>query len=134
MKKPKTVSQLKKIADTEFSKYVRLRDSDRNGNVKCITCSKIMPWKQAQNGHFVSRRVNALRYDDENCNGQCYSCNVMRYGEQFEYAQALDKKYGKGTADALHARRHESHQFKAQELLDIIAEAKENCRAHNNFH
>lgn len=129
MKKPKTVSQLKKKADAEFSKYIRLRDSDRNGNAQCITCGVKKPWKELQNGHFISRRVNALRYDDENCNAQCYSCNVMRYGEQYKYAQELDKKYGDGTADKLHARRHETHKFTAQELQDIIDEAKENISA-----
>lgn len=130
-RKPKTVSQLKKDADKHFSIYIRLRDSDKNGNGKCITCPKKANWKSMQNGHFVSRRVSSLRYDDENCNLQCSGCNVFKHGEAFEYAKALDKKYGEGTAEKLHARRFETHKFTAQELLDIIEEAKANYANYN---
>ena len=131
MAKPvKGVAKLKKDADKWFSIYVRRRDSNKNGIASCITCGVKKPWKEIQNGHFVSRRVNSLRYDDENCNSQCYSCNVMKYGEQYKYAKELDMKYGDGTADRLHARRFETHKFTQQELLDIIEEAKENIKVY----
>jgi hypothetical protein len=116
-----TVSQLKKKADKVFSLYIRTRDS-LNGIAECITCGARKPIAEMQNGHFISRRVNSLRYDELNCNAQCYSCNVMRYGEQYAYAKALDMKYGDGTAQKLHDRRFETHKFTVQELLNIIEE------------
>lgn len=122
------VASLKKKADTEFSKYVRLRDSDENGIAECITCNAKVHWKKIQNGHFVSRKASTLRYDDENCNAQCVGCNVFKYGEQFLYAKAIDLKYGDGKADELMSRRNETHKFTIQELEEIIHDAKEQSK------
>lgn len=128
MPRKTSVKTLKKKADTMYSKAVRLRHADDRGMVTCITCKTRKPLKQMQNGHFVSRRVNALRYDDENCNPQCYSCNVMKYGDQFAYAKELDLLYGDGTAERLHARRFETHKFTIGELEQIIESAKEEIK------
>ncbi len=105
-----------------FSQYVRLRDS-AGGLAVCITCGVKKPIKEMQCGHFVKRSVNLLRYDEENCNAQCYSCNVMRYGEQYLYAKALDDKYGDGTAEKLMNQRQISHQFTTEELQQIIQDS-----------
>ena len=124
MKKKPTVTSIKKKADAEWSKYIRLRDS-QDGIAECITCGVQKPIKQMQCGHFVSRRVNKLRFDEQNTNAQCYSCNVMRYGEQYAYAHSLDLKYGNGTAEKLHAQRFSTHSFTVEELENVIKEAKQ---------
>lgn len=129
--KKKTISQLKKEADKYWSQYIRLRDSDKYGIGECITCGAKKHWKQQQCGHFVSRSCNALRYDDENTNLQCVGCNMFKSGEQYLYSKALDLKYGDGTAEKLHAQRHKSHKFTAQELQDIIDEAKANIKEYD---
>jgi hypothetical protein len=121
----KGVAALKKDADKWFSKYIRLRDSDTNGMGNCITCNRPYHWKQAQAGHFVSRRVNSLRYDERNVHLQCYACNVMEHGSQYEYARQVDLRYGDGVAAELHARRFETHKFTTGELQKIIDESKE---------
>ena len=126
--KRKSVSQLKKLADQKFSQAVRLRDSDKYGNAPCITCGVVKPWKQMQAGHFVSRKVSLLRYDDENVNAQCVGCNMFKAGEQYAYSIALDKKYGGGTAEKLWNQRHSVHKFTATELESIIEEAKEQIK------
>lgn len=130
MKKAKSVSQLKKEADKYFSIYIRMRDADRYGFGKCITCGTKKHWKELQNGHFVKRSVSLLRFDDENCNAQCSACNVWKHGELYKYGKELDLKYGDGTADKLHAQRFTTHKFSAQELLDIVTESKENIKAY----
>lgn len=130
MAKP-SVSSLKKKADKYFSLYVRYRDGEsKRGEwlVPCITCGIEKPLKQMQAGHFVSRKVNSLRYEEENVNAQCYSCNVMGYGQQYAYAKELDLKYGDGKAEELHNRRHETHKFSIPELEEIIHDAKEQIR------
>jgi len=40
--------------DSIFSKYIRLRDSDKNGYCKCVTCPKTGFWTKdgMQAGHF----------------------------------------------------------------------------------
>lgn len=85
-----------------------------------------------QNGHFVSRSVNALRYDEENCNAQCTGCNMFKQGNQYEYSLNLDKKYGDGTAERLYARRFETKKFTIPELEQIIEAAKEYVDENNH--
>lgn len=129
------VKDLKKKADTWFSKYVRYRDSElRNGEwiAECITCGVEKPVKSMQAGHFVSRRVSSLRFDELNVNAQCVGCNMFKAGEQYLYSINLDKKYGEGTAKSLMDRRHETHKFTQDELLNIISEAKETCKWYEN--
>jgi 5-methylcytosine-specific restriction endonuclease McrA len=125
------VSSLKKKADKYFSLYVRYRDGGfKRGQwlVECITCGVEKPLKQMQLGHFVSRRVNALRYDEENCNAQCTGCNMFKQGEQYLYAKALDLKYGDGKAEELMSRRFETHKLSIAELEGIINDSKEQIK------
>lgn len=124
----KSVSSLKRKADQIVSQYIRLRDADSNGYLDCITCGKTLYWKEAHAGHFVSRRVNTLRYEELNISGQCPKCNTYGAGEQYAYAKALDLKFGKGTADSLHKRRFETHKFTIGELETLIEEYKEKVK------
>jgi hypothetical protein len=123
--KKDSVAALKKKADTIHSTYIRLRDSDTNGYATCITCNDRKPYKTMQCGHFVSRRVNALRFDELNTNAQCVGCNMFKSGEQYAYSKALDMKYGDGTAESLWNRRFETHKLSIGELLAIIDERKQ---------
>lgn len=127
MAQKKSISQLKKLADRSFSLAVRLRDSS-NGYGVCITCSKPIHYKQAHAGHFQSRRHSATRYDEENVNLQCVGCNTFRGGEQYQYAIAVDDKYGKGTARKLAKKAQEYHKFTDDELLEIIHDSKEQVK------
>lgn len=126
--KTKTISQLKKEADKYHSIYVRMRDADRNGIADCITCGARKHWKELQCGHFVTRAVNLLRWDEENTNAQCVGCNMFKSGEQYLYSKALDLKYGDGTAERLHNQRFETHKLTRQELEEIIHDRKEQIK------
>ena len=119
------VASLKKKADAAWSIYVRMRDADGNGVAECISCGVKKPWKQLQNGHFVSRSSSTLRFDEENCNAQCVGCNMFKQGNQFAYALALDLKYGEGTAKKLYDQRMETKKWTITELEEIIHDAKE---------
>lgn len=126
-----SVAKLKKQADKYFSKYIRLRDSEERPDgryAECITCGVHKPVAQMQAGHFVSRRVNFLRFDEENVNAQCVGCNMFKAGEQYLYAKALDLKYGNGTAEKLMSQRHQTHKFTVDELNDIIKSSKEQIK------
>jgi hypothetical protein len=122
-----TRSQLVKKADKYFSLWIRYRDGKLRGGVwytLCITCGKWQPLKQMHAGHFMSRRYHATRWDDENVNGQCAGCNTFRYGEQYKYSQALDKKYGEGTASRLAKAAQAVRKITVQELQEIIEDSK----------
>jgi hypothetical protein len=127
-----SVAKLKKDADKYFSQYIRLRDSNKFGVAECVTCGDKKPWKQLQNGHFVTRSCNLLRYDDLNCHAQCVACNMFKAGNLYEYGKQIDLRYGDGTADRLHAQRHTTHKLKIEELQKIITDAKEYILENNN--
>jgi len=97
----KSISKLKKELDKWFSLYIRLRNANFGGVTECFTCGKIDYYKNLQCGHFQSRRHNATRWDEYNCQVQCAACNVFRHGEQWKFGENLDAKYGKSTSHDL---------------------------------
>jgi hypothetical protein len=58
-------------------------------------------WKEADAGHFISRRHQSTKYDTMNVHAQSRHDNRFQAGRQYEYALAIDKKYGQGTAEKL---------------------------------
>lgn len=125
-KRPKSsITKLKAEADKFFSQATRLRFADEDGLVQCVTCPNKKPWKAMQNGHFMSRRFNSTRFEEQNTAPQCYGCNVMHQGRQYEFGLALDAWYGAGTAQAMHKLSQEPHQFNEEELRQIIHDSKE---------
>ncbi len=125
--KAKGVAYYKKQADKHWSLYIRHRDGEQRPDgwyAECITCGEWRPLKTMQCGHFQRRSYNIIRYDEENTNAQCYTCNILRYGEQYKYAQAVDKKYGNGTADKLVKLAKTEHKLSVSELQEIINTAQ----------
>jgi hypothetical protein len=47
-----------------------------------------------QNGHFLSRRKMALRYDERNCHVQCPKCNMELGGNLTKYKHYVIGRYG----------------------------------------
>ena len=125
-KKPKTLTNLKKELDIIFSRYIRLRNADDNGDAVCVTCSVKNHWKKLQNGHFMSRRHTATRWDEDNCQVQCYSCNVMQQGKQYEYSIWL----GAELADELLEKSRTTVKFDRDDLQKMILEYKQEVEFH----
>jgi len=92
--------QIQKL-DKLFSKFIRLRDANRQGICKCITCNRLFRWNEGDAGHYVQRDRLATRFDERNVNAQCTYCNRFRSGEQYKHGIAINKKYGQGTAEKL---------------------------------
>lgn len=84
-----------------FSEWIRLRDADENGYCVCITSGRRVHWKECDAGHFISSRHLNTKYNEKNVNAQSRHDNRFQYGRQYEYGLAIDKKYGKGTAENL---------------------------------
>lgn len=123
-KKLKTTSQLKKIADTLFSQYIRLKNSDENGDCKCYTCDAVKPWKEMQNGHFVSRTHLSTRWLEDNCRVQCMPCNVWKRGNYDIYALRLTQEKGSEILEYLHFQRAALKQMKRVDYDELIADLK----------
>ena len=82
---------------THFSRYIRLRDSDSNGNCKCITCGLVRHWKQMDCGHGIGRQHKATKYNEKNNHAQCKRCNGFEGGKREVYKEEVDRRYGVGT-------------------------------------
>ena len=115
------ISKLKKQLDTIFSLYIRLRYSDHNGYASCYTCGVVKFYKDLQCGHFQSRKHLATRFDETNCQVQCPSCNVFKYGEQYLFG----KKLGKEVADLLLAKTRERVKLTRSDYKEMIIYYKE---------
>lgn len=113
--KKKSVSQLKRMADDVFSRWVRRRDK-----WTCFTCKKLKPWREIQAGHFVPRRHLATRYDEENVHAQCVACNVFLKGNMVKYAIALKIKFGPDIIEKLDARSQTIKPYKKANYIDLI--------------
>ena len=123
----KTISKLKKELDKWFSLYIRLREANEYGMVQCFTCGIVRGYKDGmQNGHFQSRKHMATRFDEENCQVQCVSCNIFGSGQQWKFGMNLDAKYGEGRAEEL--------EFLARTTLKISrAEYEEKISYYKNL-
>lgn len=115
IRKAKSITQLKKIADTVFSKWIRERDR------ACVTCGSTL---KLQNGHFVSRSINILRYSEVNCNAQCCACNVFKSGNMVEYSAFMRRKHGPDIIEKLLKAKQTLYQFKRSDLELIIDKYK----------
>ena len=80
--------------DKVFSEYIRRRDADENGYVKCCTCPAVKHWKEIDAGHFISRKHMNTRWRETNCHPQCQNCNRSKRGSLVEYLMFMKEKYG----------------------------------------
>lgn len=88
-------------ADKWFSLYIRLRDVVAQEMIICITCGRVIHWRNSDCGHYMTREKPMTRYNEQNCNAQCKECNRFRSGEQSQHGKMIDKKYGKGISNKL---------------------------------
>ena len=119
---PQTYASLIKELDKWFSYYVRLKNSDKNGYCRCISCGKIFFWKDIQNGHYMSRRYMSTRFAEDNCRPQCVACNIFNQGNIQMYRRALVRSIGEQRVDLIEVRaRQESRNWSLFELKQMIA-------------
>jgi hypothetical protein len=107
-KAPPSLSKLKKTLDSVFSQYIRLKHADKNGYVKCYTCSTVRHWKEMQNGHFVSRTYLITRFNENNCRPQCVGCNMFHHGKPLDFEENLKKELGNGAVESMKELRHKT--------------------------
>ncbi len=109
----KTLSDWLKEAQTEFNKFIRLRDA---GNL-CISCQK--PPKKKNAGHY--RSVGAapeLRFEEDNCHLQCEHCNNHKSGNAVDYRINLVNKIGLERVEWLEGP-HEPKRYRIEDAKEI---------------
>jgi len=87
--------------DSTFSKYIRFKESDHRGFVKCCTCPTVKHWKEMQCGHYYSRSHMKTRWDERNAHAQCHECNCIKFGNLDVYSEFMNQKYTTQDIDEL---------------------------------
>ena len=124
-----------KALDRAFSRYIRLRDTKVQGDVrygKCCTCGVIKPFEDIDAGHYVDRSNKCTRWDEQNVHGQCQKCNRFLSGASDEYALFLQKKYGKTILEELNRRKWQVCKFSPLLVKEMTREYREKCKEYEN--
>ena len=129
MKNPKRSTLIKKL-DKIFSEYIRKRDADKKGYVKCITSGKKYHYTEVDAGHFISRKEMATRWHEDNVYAQSRYDNRYRYGKQYEYSLALEKKK-KGLPKHLYNLSKETVKYSITDLQNLIDKYKKKLYIEN---
>lgn len=124
-KKPSRKLLIKKL-DTVFSEYIRRRYA-KNDIAECVTCGKQDHWKKLQAGHFMSRKHYSTRWDEDNVQVQCSSCNVFRYGEQYKFSLYL----GAEKSEELLVKSREIAKFSNTDLMMMYESYKQKLKEIN---
>ncbi len=122
----KYIPQLKKLAEKHFNRFIRLRDQDK----PCISCGK---FTTLQAGHFYSGgHYSALKFDEDNCHGQCLRCNYFLSGNLIEYEKSLRQRIGDKRVEDLHIKAgiYKRTPFKWDRffLEETIKKYREKCK------
>lgn len=122
-----SLTPAEKALDRAFSRYIRLRDTKQQGDVrwgKCCTCGALKPFEDLDAGHYIDRSNKCTRWDEQNVHAQCISCNRFKSGVSDEYAIFLQKKYGKTILDELHRRKWQACKFADLLIKEMAREYK----------
>jgi hypothetical protein len=130
MKLPKKlkIRPCQKLADAQFSLYIRVLNADEEGYCLCFTCGKKLPWRGSGSlhaGHFIGREHIPTRYDERNVKPQCDTCNTYHEGEHGAFALNLTKIYGEKVIEELVLKSNGHADLIAQDYLDIRDKYKE---------
>jgi hypothetical protein len=114
----KSLPQLKALAQLAFNAYIRERDK----NLPCISCGQMKP---LQAGHFYPvKTYDGLRYDEDNCHGECQYDNCFNDFHLVPYEKNLIKRIGEQRYKELEQRadnyKKNGYKWSKSELIDII--------------
>jgi len=131
-----SLPDLKAKCQSLFNEYIRLRDLAGCDHFKCISCGQIKHKRYIQAGHFYNvGQYDGLRFDEDNCHGQCNYCNTFLHGNLIEYRDNLCDKIGLERFESLKLRagyyKRNGHKFARFELIEKIAELKEKIKEYN---
>jgi len=118
--------------DTVFSEYIRRRDVDEFGRVKCCTCDMVTHWSEMDAGHFVSRKHLATRWNEQNVHSQCPECNRLGDGKLKEYANYLVERYFITTPRKLKVLSRATYKPMQHEIDEMVQIYKDKIKELDN--
>jgi NAD-dependent dihydropyrimidine dehydrogenase PreA subunit len=133
LKKKKSLPFLKKELQEVFNKFIRYRDTQySNGKAffVCISCGEPKDIDLMHAGHYWPVGGNeSIRYDEDNCHGQCVQCNYHKHGNEKGYRPRLIKKIGQERFNLLEIKRHNKSKLMAFEVEYLIQVYEEKVKA-----
>ena len=123
-----SVPQLIKSAEKHFNAYIRQRD--REGDYfTCISCYLPKRVDQMNAGHYLSAGHNAaVRFSEDNVNGQCIHCNLYLHGNQANYRIGLVRKIGQHRVEILESTARMRHKWDRYGLIYVIETYKQKTK------
>lgn len=121
--KPKRKPIPKNIRDrclTSFQKLRRIEEANDSGHVTCISCGKLMDWREAQGGHYISRSNRATELEHDNVWPQCPQCNGYLHGNVINYRIRLVRRIGEDRVKRIEymAASYKGDDESTEELTD----------------
>lgn len=115
------IQKQKKKTWAWFSKYMRLKHSDKKGMCECYTCGRKMKWneKNCQAGHGIGGRTNNILFNEDIVRPQCYGCNVCGYGKLDEFGYKLSQEIGQDKYNDILKNKRKVKKYTEQELKEM---------------
>ena len=117
-----------------LQKLRRLGCADNAGYCKCVSCGKLVHWKDADGGHFLPKGSSSRwALEPENIWAQCKSCNAwkMKHGSaEAQYTLHMIDFYGRDFVDHMLATKNEVHKLYAADYREMIADWSEQIKGH----
>lgn len=114
--------------DRIFGEWIRRKDADSNGIVRCVTCGIVRHYKettQINAGHFWKRQHQATRFDPRNVHVQCVRCNNFRGGAEAEHAAYIIREYGLEVFEELERRHTQIKKWTRDEIESMLEDYKQ---------
>jgi hypothetical protein len=128
MDKKQSTKQLEKDLDNVFSIYIRQKGMDEKGFNSCYTCGKVDHFTKLQCGHYLSRRYNSTRWEEDNARPQCVRCNIFHEGNKPSFARRFIKEFGEGYLDKLEILKNRTMKVDAFTLDLLIKKYSEKIK------
>ncbi len=119
-----TLKKAKKKAWSAFSLWIRKSNMNDMGFVTCYTCDKSVFYKQANAGHGIGGRNNAILFDERIVKPQCVGCNIWGRGQYQVFTRKLIGELGLKTYDKIVKNSSNSVKYSIQDYLNIEANYK----------
>lgn len=114
------LQKLVKDLDAVFSIFIRTRDADENGIVKCCTCSIRLHWKEMHDGHCFPRGHFEIRWSEINNHAQCPQCNSHVDGYFEVHAAYIKRRHGEEAFKELERLKHVVRPLDRNVLMEKI--------------
>lgn len=113
--KLKTNADYVKELQVIFNRFIRERDKLKG----CISCGTPLTSKYDA-GHYFSAGGNPeLRFNEDNCFGQCVYCNQHLHANLHEYTERLPKRIGEERFNQLKELRGTPKKYSIPELIEL---------------